>query len=86
MILLKACFHIEILTMDFKISETSKGKKSLNYESYVFRIDNVLKSSNISCQCTNRPCKARFRTDNAMSSVIPINLSQSRRTVGAITW
>ena len=42
MILLKACFNIKILTMDFEISETNKGKKSLIYESFVFRIDNVL--------------------------------------------
>ena len=77
MILLKATFNIEILTMDFKISETNKGKKSLIYESYVFRIDNVLKSSDISWRCTNRTCKARLRTDSAMSTIVPVNLSHS---------
>ena len=43
MILLKAGINIEILTMDFKISETKK--KSLIYESFVFCFDNLLKSS-----------------------------------------
>ena len=33
MILLKAYLRMEILTMDFKISETNKGKKSLINES-----------------------------------------------------
>ena len=47
MFLLKACFNIERLTMDFKISETNKGKKRLIYEREVFRIENVLKSSDI---------------------------------------
>ena len=77
MILLKACFNIENLTMDFKISETNKMQQSLIYESFVFRIDNVLKSSDISWWCTNRSCKARLRTDSAISTIIPINLSHS---------
>ena len=57
MILLKACFNIEILTMDFKISETNKGEKSLIYESYFFRIDNVLKSSDILVGVSTDPAK-----------------------------
>ena len=65
MILLKACFNIEILAMDFKISETNKGEKSLISKSYVFCIDYVLKSSDISCPCTNRSCKERL-TDSAI--------------------
>lgn len=60
--------------MDFKISETNKGKKSLIHDSYVFRIDNVLKSSDISWRCSNRSCKARLRTDSA---IIPVNMSHN---------
>jgi hypothetical protein len=30
--------------MDFTLSETSKGKKSLLYDGFAFRIDRVLKS------------------------------------------
>ena len=41
------------------------------------KINNVLKSSDISWQCTNRSCKARPRTDSAISTIIPINLPHS---------
>ena len=30
--------------MDFKISDTNKGKKSLIYDGFIYRIDGVLKS------------------------------------------
>ena len=63
--------------MDFKITETNKDEKSIIYESSVCRIDNLLKSSDISCLCTNRSCKARLRTDSAMSTIITIDLSHS---------
>ena len=29
--------------MDFKISDTNKGKKSLIYDGFIYRIDGVLK-------------------------------------------
>ena len=64
--------------MDFKISETNKVKKSLIHDSYVFRIDNVLNSSDTSWRCSNRSWKARLRTGSAMSAIIPVRgLSQN---------
>ena len=41
-------------------------------------MENVLKSSDISWGCTNRSCKARLRTDSAMSTIVPVNLSHSQ--------
>ena len=32
--------------MDFKISDTNKGKKSLIYDGFIYRIDGVLNCSN----------------------------------------
>ena len=43
--------------MDFKISDTNKGKKSLIYDGFIYRIDGVKK------------CKGRLRTDSAMSTI-----------------
>ena len=38
--------------MDFKISDTNKGKKSLIYDGFIYRIDGVLKCGDISWRCT----------------------------------
>ena len=65
------------LPIEFEISETNKGKTSLICDSYMFRIDSVLKSNDISWRCNNRSCKARLRTDNAMSAIIPINMAHN---------
>ena len=65
------------LPIEFEISETNKGKTSLICDSYMFRIDSVLKSKDISWRCNNRSCKARLRTDNAMSAIIPINMAHN---------
>ena len=35
------------LTMDFKISDTNNGKKSLIYDGFIYRIDGVLKCGDI---------------------------------------
>ena len=40
--------------MDFKISDTNKGKKSLIYDGFIYRIDGVLKCGDISWRCTNK--------------------------------
>ena len=37
-------------TMDFKISDTNRGKKSLICDGYIYRIHAVLKCENISWQ------------------------------------
>ena len=65
------------LPIEFEISETNKGKTSLICDSYMFRIDSVLKSNDISWRCNNRSCKARLRTDNAMSAIISINMAHN---------
>ena len=48
--------------MDFKISDTNKGKKSLIYDGFIYRIEGVLKCGDISWGCTNKKCKGRLRT------------------------
>ena len=60
--------------MDFNISETNRGQKSLNCDGYFFRVDNVLKSGDISWRCTNKNCKGRVRTDSSLSTIVPINM------------
>ena len=63
--------------MDFKISDTNKGKKSLIYDGFIYRIDGVLKCGDISWRCTNKKCKGRLRTDSAMSTLNAINLEHN---------
>ena len=43
--------------MDFKISDTNKGNKSLIYDGFIYRIDGVLKCGDIS-YCTARDGKS----------------------------
>ena len=59
--------------MDYKISDTNKGKKSLIYNGFIYRIDSVLKCGDISWRCTNKKCKGGLRTDSAMSTMNAIN-------------
>ena len=42
--------------MDFKISDTNKGKKSFIYDGFINRIDGVLKCRDISWPLKNRQC------------------------------
>ena len=64
--------------MDFKISETNKGKKSLIFDhGFIYRIDGVLKWGDISWRCTNKKCKGRLKTDSAMSTMNTINLEHN---------
>jgi hypothetical protein len=44
--------------MEFFISETNREKKSLIYDSYTFRVDRVLKNSEISRRCTKTVASA----------------------------
>ena len=55
--------------MDLKISDTNKGKKSLIYDGFIYRIDGVLKCGDISWRCTNKKYKGRLRTDSAVSTM-----------------
>ena len=63
--------------MDFKISDTNKGQKSLIYDGFIYRIDGVLECGDISWRCTNKKCKGRLRTDSAMSTMNAINLEHN---------
>ena len=65
--------------MDLKISDTNKGKKSLIYDGFIYRIDGVLKCGEISWRCTNKKCKGRLRTDIAMSTMKAINLEHNHK-------
>jgi hypothetical protein len=64
--------------MDFTLSETSKGKKSLLYDGFAFRIDRVLKSGDISWGCTVKNCKGRIKTDEHSSAIINGNQPYAR--------
>ena len=68
--------------MDFKISDTNKGKKSLTYDGFIYRIDGVLKCGDISWQCTNKKCKGHLRTYSAMSTMNAINLEHNHEQDG----
>ena len=61
--------------MDFKISDTNKGKKSLIYDGFLNGIG--LKCGDISWRCTNKKCKGRLRTDSTMSTMNAINLEHN---------
>ena len=56
--------------MEFTLSETEKGKKSLIYDGYSYRIDRILTSSEISWRCTVKTCKGRLRTDDKCTTII----------------
>ena len=55
---------------EFTLSETEKGKKSLIHDGYTYRIDRILKSSEISWRCTVKTCKGRLRTDDSCTTII----------------
>ena len=63
--------------MDFKISDTNKGKKSLIYDGFIYKIDGDLKCGDISWRCTKKKCKGLLRTDSAMSTMNAINLEHN---------
>ena len=56
--------------MEFFISETNREKKSLIYDGYTFRVDRVLKNSEISWRCTKNSCKWRIRTDAECKAIL----------------
>ena len=56
---------------------TNKGKKSLIYDGFIYRIDGVLKCGDISWRCTNKKCKGRLIIDSAMSTMNAINLEHN---------
>jgi hypothetical protein len=53
---------LSILTMDFIISKTNKGKTSVLHDGYIYHIDNTLKDGFISWRCCNKICKGRLKT------------------------
>lgn len=63
--------------MDFTVSEANKGKKSLMYDGYIYRVDSVLKDGCISWRCTNKKCKGRLRTDCKVTAIAPVQLEHN---------
>jgi hypothetical protein len=59
-----------ILKIEIFISETNREKKSLIYDGYTFRVDRVLKNSEISWRCTKNSCKCRIRTDAGCNAIL----------------
>ena len=55
--------------MEFRLTETNKGKKSLVYEGYTFRVDRALASGDLSWRCTSEQCTARLKTDPEISTI-----------------
>ena len=65
--------------MNFKISNTNKGKKSLIYDGFIYRIDGVLNCGEKSWRWTNKKCKGRLRTDSAVSKMKAIFLDKMKK-------
>ena len=73
--------------MDFQISDTNKGKKSLIYDGFIYRIEGVLKCGDISWRCTNKKCKIirtelhkfadRLKSKGKQRTISPPDLSKS---------
>lgn len=62
---LKPIFH----TMEFTLSETNRGKKSLLYEQNTYRVDRITQDDCISWRCTMKTCKGRLRTNSSMTEI-----------------
>ena len=60
--------------MELKITETNRGKKSLLYEGFSFRVSIQMKKTNdITWRCTVKTCKASVKTDSDCTVVISEN-------------
>jgi len=56
--------------MEFKILETTKGKKCLCYDGFFFRFDQTLKNADLSWKCTDKKCNARIKTDDGLTTIL----------------
>ena len=70
--------YSRIIKMDFTLSETSKGQKSLLYDGFAFRIDRVLKSGDAQWKTvkeelkqTNIPLLSLMETATIRTNPIP---------------
>lgn len=59
--------------MDFTITETNRGNKSLICEDYNFRFHKSLKNGNNSWRCSNKKCKATCKTDSENLVLVEMN-------------
>ena len=50
--------------------ETNRGKRCICCDYYRYRIDHYLRDGDISWRCTQKRCKARIRTDEAVTEVL----------------
>ena len=55
--------------MEFKILETTKGKKCLCFDELFFRFDQTLKNTDLSWRCTDNKCNARIKTDDGLTTM-----------------
>jgi hypothetical protein len=69
-----------VVNMEWSISETNRGKKSLLYDGFTYRIDSLLKSGDISWRCTLKTCKASLRTDGESKLLISANTEHNHDT------
>ena len=56
--------------MDVQVIETSKGKKAICFDGFLYRYDKTLKSEDISWRCTDKNCTSRVRTDSSMATIL----------------
>ena len=51
--------------MDYKLSETDRGRKCLKFDNFTFRFNYKLRNGDISGRRTDKICKASVKTDAA---------------------
>ncbi|CAG2190565.1 unnamed protein product [Mytilus edulis] len=56
--------------MDFKVIVTSKEKKCICLDGFLYRFDQTLKIGDLSWRCTVKNCNARIKTDNGTSNIL----------------
>ena len=73
-------YYIEFVNLIFSLCT----KLLINFTDFILtwiltflRVDNVLKSGDISWRCTNKKCKGRVRTDSSISTIVPVNMDHT---------
>ncbi|CAG2206186.1 unnamed protein product [Mytilus edulis] len=56
--------------MDFKVIVTSKEKKCICLDGFLYRFDQTLKIGDLSWRCTVKNCNARIKTDSGTSNIL----------------
>ena len=58
--------------MDFKLSETNCGNKSLSFYDYTLHYSKALKSGFIFWSCSVKSCKTTIKTDSESTSIAEV--------------